>query len=371
MNPEKLTRWRLILGETDSEHLNPLLSPQQQQQDQLLDFLYGREYKQGNRNIRGGSLDESSLTIPDWINGIHELFPKETIERLEKDAMERYNIQEMVTNPDLLKRAKPSLTLLKAILHTKHLMNQEVLSLAKSMARKVISDLIKKLARSVQNPFMGRINRLKRSHLKISKNFDAKETIFRNLKHYDPYRKKLVIERPYFFTRDRRKLDQWQVIILVDQSGSMADSVIYSAVTASIFWGIKSLSPHLVVFDTNVVDLTEHCQDPVESLMKVQLGGGTDIGYAVQYGASLVKRPANTIMILITDFYEGADQNRLLRCTQELIESGVKFLGLAALDERANPVYDKQLAQRMTNIGAHVGAMTPGELANWVAEVVS
>ncbi|AZZ92450.1 VWA domain-containing protein [Hahella sp. KA22] len=370
MKAEQQLRWRLILGETDSEHLNPSMTPQQCQQDKLLDYLYGQEYRRDNRNIRGGTLDDSSLTIPEWINGIHELFPKETIERLEKDALERYQIQEMVTNPELLKRAQPSLTLLKAILHTKHLMNQEVLALARTMAKRVIAELLEKLARPMRHPFLGRVHRLKRSHLKIAKNFDAKETIRRNLKHYDRERGRLVIETPYFHSRIRRQSDKWRLIILVDQSGSMMDSVIYSAVTASIFWGIQALDTHLVVFDTNIVDLTAHCQDPVETLMKVQMGGGTDIGYAMQYGASLVSQPTRTLLVLISDFCEGGDPRRLLSITQDLVESGVQVLGLAALDERANPVYDQRIAQQMMNIGAKVGCMTPGELANWVSEVI-
>ena len=165
----------------------------------------------------------------------------------------------------------------------------------------------------------------------------------------------------------RRQVDRWQLIILVDESGSMLDSVIYSAVTAAVFWGIKSLRTHLCLFDTSVVDVTAECTDPVETLMKVQLGGGTDIGQAMAYAASLVDNPRRTIVVLITDFFEGAPVQRLLTVTRQLVESGVTVLGLAALDDRAEPSYDRLLAERMVALGAHVGAMTPGELAEWVA----
>jgi Mg-chelatase subunit ChlD len=366
-------RWRLLLGES-TEDLLGCLSAEWQDRETAIGYLYNRE--DVDRNIRKdpqsreGSLDPSDLTVPDWINAIHELFPQKTIERLEKDALERYHLEEMVTNPDLLARVQPSPTLLKAVLRTKHLMNQAVLELARELVHKMVEQLMEKIARSVQSPFLGSINRQQRSYLKVAKNFDARTTVRRNLRNYNPDRQQLVIETPYFNSRIRRQADKWQMIILVDESGSMLDSVIHAAVTAAIFFGVKSLKTHLCLFDTSVVDVTADCTDPVETLMKVQLGGGTDIGGALSYAATLVENPRRTMVILITDFYEGAPIDRLLITTQQLVESGVHLLGLAALDEQASPNYDRDLAQQMVNLGAQVAAMTPGELATWVAEKV-
>lgn len=383
---ETLTRWRLLLGAEAEDALGCGLGGTDARQDAALDFLYGREYGQG-RNVRkmpgqgqGGKADrspergagqeDSVLSVPDWLNAIHELFPKRTIERLEKDALERYGLNEMVTNPDLLARAQPSPTLLKAVLQTKHLMNEQVLALARELVRKVIEQLLEKLARPVRAVFHGTADRRRRSFMKVAKNFDARSTVRQNLANFSPDDQKLYIRTPYFFSRVRRQNDKWQIIIVVDESGSMMDSVIHSAITASIFWGIRSLKTHLILFDTNVVDVTADCQDPVETLMKVQLGGGTDIGNAMNYASTLVENPRRTIIVLITDFYEGADASRLLTTTKRLCESGVHVLGLAALDSRAEPNYDKNLAQQMVNLGAHVAAMTPGELAEWVAKKV-
>jgi Mg-chelatase subunit ChlD len=366
-------RWRLLLGESTEDLLGDL-SAEWQDRETAIGYLYDRE--NADRNIRkdqqdrAGSLDPSNLNVPDWINAVHELFPQKTIERLEKDALERYHLEEMVTNPDLLARVQPSATLLKAVLRTKHLMNQAVLEMARELVRKVVEQLMEKLARSVQSPFLGSINRQQRSYLKVAKNFDARTTVRRNLRNYNPDRQQLVIETPYFNSRIRRQADKWQMIILVDESGSMLDSVIHAAVTAAIFFGVKSLKTHLCLFDTSVVDVTADCTDPVETLMKVQLGGGTDIGGALNYATTLVENPRRTIVVLITDFYEGAPIDRLLSVTKQLTESGVHLLGLAALDEQANPNYDRDLAQQMVNLGAEVGAMTPGELAAWVAEKV-
>lgn len=368
----RMARWRLVLGKGAEDALGGLTG-NMAEMEIALGFLYDREYGQG-RNMRGddrtGGIGDSVLSVPDWINQIHQLFPQKTIERLEKDALERYKLEEMVTNPDLLQRAQPSQTLLKAVLRTKHLMNDEVLALARELVRKVVQELMEELAREVQSPFFGAVDRRRRSYLKIAKNFDAETTIRRNLANYDPVSQRLFIKTPYFNSRVRRHVDQWQIIILVDESGSMMDSVIHAAVVASIFWGVKSIRPHLCIFDTQVVDLTEHCDDPVETLMQVQLGGGTDIGRAMNYAETLVETPDRCIVVLITDFYEGGAVQNLYSSTHRLTESGVTVLGLAALDQNANPSYDKRVAQQMVNLGAHVAAMTPGELAVWVAEKV-
>ncbi len=370
---DRLARWRLVMG-AGSEALCGGLGGDDAQRDACLGFLYDREYGAG-RNVRGdqgqrGGLGASCLTVPDWINRVHELFPKRTIERLERDALERYQLDEMVTNPEVLARARPNPTLLKAVLRTKHLMNQDVLKAAGRLARQVVEELMKSLAREVRSAFLGSLDRRRRSLRKIAKNLDLAGTVRRNLKHYDPKRRRLVIETPLFLSRVRRHVDRWQIIILVDESGSMLDSVIHSAVMAAIFWGMRTMRVHLCLFDTEVVDVTDDCTDPVETLMKVQLGGGTDIGSALTYAAELVDAPRRTIVVLITDFFEGAPLDRLYAAARRLVESGVTLLGLAALDERAEPTYDRDVAGRLVEMGAHVAAMTPGELAAWVAEKV-
>ena len=365
-------RWRLVLGE-GSEEVFGGLSEEWQKRDRALGYLYGREYG-ASRNVRSGQrsggLGESTLTIPEWINDVHSLFPQETVERIEKDALERYQLQELVTSPELLRRATPSMTLLKAVLQTKHLMNEEVLKEARRLVSAVVRQLLETLARPVEAPFYGVRNRQRRSRVKLARNFDAARTIKHNLKNYCPKTKKLVISEPWFFSRSRSQADKWSLFILVDQSGSMLDSVIHSAVTAAIFWGIKALKTRLILFDTNVVDVTDDCQDPVDTLLKVQLGGGTDIGSALSYAASLVENPRQTIVILISDFFEGGPVERMLGHVHALVESGVHLLGLAALDSKAKPTFDRDMARRMVNLGAHVGAMTPGELAAWVSQKV-
>jgi hypothetical protein len=370
---EPLARWRLVLGASTDPALKEgaALSAEDLAADAAMAWLYDRDPTLGERDIRQreGGIGPSQLSVPDWLGEIHRLFPKETIERLERDAVERYQIHEVVTNKEVLARIEPNETLLRAVLLTKHLMNPEVLALARELVAKVVRKLIEKLARQVRQSFSGaRVRR--RSLIKLAKNFDVRGTVRKNLAHYDREEKKLCIERPLFFSRTRRHCDKWQIILLVDESGSMLGSVIHAAVTAACLWGLPGVKTHLCIFDTEVVDLTERVTDPVEVLMKVQLGGGTDIGKAVGYGAQLIEAPRRAIVVLITDFFEGASPYVLVSRVKALCEQGTFVLGLAALDEQANPSYDRDLSRQLVNVGAHVGAMTPGQLVDWIAEKV-
>ena len=372
MTMDPLARWRLVLGEAAEGALGNSLDAQGRGMDTALEWLYGREGDLADRDVRGrqGGTGPSSLTVPDWINEVHSLFPKETIERLERDAVERYKIDEVVTRADVLSRVEPNETLLRAVLRTKHLMNPEVLAVARRIVEKVVRDLMEKLSKEVRQTFSGVLDRRRRSPLKVARNFDFRRTLRENLDRYSPTERKVSIEHASFFSRTRKHTERWQVILLVDQSGSMTSSVIHSAVTAACLWGLPGIQTHLVAFDTAVVDLTREVTDPVELLMKVQLGGGTDIQKAVAYGAGLIESPRRSIVVLITDFYEGGGPELLVRRVKELCAQGTKVLGLAALEPDATPNYDRDLARRLVDVGAHVGAMTPGQLAAWIAEKV-
>jgi Mg-chelatase subunit ChlD len=366
-----LERWRLVLG-SPAEPSTGGLGAEAAARDAALDWLYGRDPDLGRRGVRRGGTRHggsgpSVLTTVDWLDDVHRLFPRETIERLERDAVERYEIHEVVTDPEVLARVEPNPTLLRAVLRTKHLMNPEVLRLARRIVETVVRDLMKRLQPEVRQAFTGTRTRTP-SRFRQARDFDFRGTIRANLAHYQPSERRILIERPKFVSRVRRHLDQWQLVLIVDQSGSMAGSVIHSAVTAACLWNLPGLKTHLIAFDSEVVDLTADVGDPVELLLKVQLGGGTDIAKAVDYGASLIENPRRTILAVITDFYEGGDEYRLVRTVARLAEQGTQVLGLAALDEEANPDYDHALAQRLADAGAHVGAMTPGQLAAFVAE---
>jgi Mg-chelatase subunit ChlD len=366
---EPLERWRLLLGDAADE-LTPNARAEVNRMDAALAWLYGRDPDLLSRDERHGGSGPSPLTVPDWISEIHDLFPKETVERLERDAVERYQIDEVVTNPEVLERVEPDEALLEAVLRTKHLMRPDVLAMARKLVAEVVRRLMEKLATEVRVAFAGALDRRRRSFVKIAKNLDFKKTLRQSLGRWSPEKRRLYLERPFFFSRTKRHTERWQIILVVDQSGSMVSSVIHSAVTAACLWGLPGMTTHLIAFDTAVVDLTKDVTDPVELLMKVQLGGGTDIAKAMRYASEIIEAPRRAIVVLVTDFFEGGSSRDLVRVVANLAAQGTRVLGLAALDRDAKPHYDRQLAQELVNVGAHVGAMTPGELAAWIAEKV-
>ncbi|HEY3997389.1 MAG TPA: VWA domain-containing protein [Candidatus Xenobia bacterium] len=367
-----LRRWRLVLGEAGQACMGGQgLDEVDAACDAALSWLYDRDQALGDRDIMGqaGGSGASHLTVPDWINEVHRLFPQETIERLERDAVMRYHIDEVVTNPDVLRRLEPNLALLEAVLKTKHLMRPEVLALARQMVGEVVRQLMEKLAVEVQRALTGRARKRRSAPLRSAR-LDPRTTIRQNLRHWSIEEQRLYIEHPWFHQSERRTRTQWQIILLVDESGSMLTSVIHAAVMAACLWGLPSIRTHLAIFDTSLVDLSDAVDDPVEVLMKVQLGGGTDIGQAVAWARQQVVAPRRAIVVLVTDFYEGANPYRLVSEVRALCEQGTHVLGLAALDPAAHPRYDREMAEKLVEVGAHVAAMTPGQLAAWIGEKI-
>lgn len=371
--PKTLTRWRLVLGKYAQPKMPDCLSGDQERMAQALEFLYSREYK--GRGVRQdaklgpGSLDPSQLNVPKWLSEVRELFPKETCEIITRHALDRYEMTEVLTDPATLSALEPSVELLSAVLMLKGQMQGPVIAEARKLIKRVVEELRKKLENEIKNALSGRLNRFQHSSLKVARNFDARDTIRRNLKHWDPERRQIVVENPRFFSRVRRHIP-WDIILCVDQSGSMTNSVIHSAVMAGILAGLPALRVKLVVFDTAIVDLSEHVTDPVEVLLTVQLGGGTNIGQAVRYCEQLVTQPRRTIFVLVTDFCEGADPRVLVSACKRLAESQVKLLGLAALDEQANALYDTTMAGRLAHVGMEIAALTPLQLAHWIVSRV-
>ena len=369
-----LARWRLVLGKYARDQINPGLSVEQQRIENALDFLYSREYK--GRGVRdaedlgSGSLDPTQLTIPRWLSEVRELFPKETVAVIEKHALDRYNLTELVTDPEILRRLEPSFELVKILLTFRGHLEGEVLNEARRVIRSVIEEIKQRLMTEVHRAFSGRRNRFQHSNVKIAQNLDWRGTIRKNLKNFDTQRKQIAIEQVLFFSRIQRRLP-WRIILCIDQSGSMASSVIYSAVMAGILNGLPLINVKLVVFDTSVVDLSGHIEDPVELLLSVQLGGGTNIGQAMQYCEQLVEDPHRTIVVLISDFCEGAPPRALLASCQRFREGGVRLLGLAALDETASPSYDVHMAEMLAAQGMDIAALTPKRFAEWLAKTIS
>lgn len=369
-------RWRLVLGRYARDRLGtPEQGSGEARMADALDYLYGREYE--GRGVRpdgaaagGGGSGPSQPTLLRWLGEVRELFPRETAEVVEKHALDRYGLTELVTDPKTLERLEPNEDLLRTLLALRGHLTGPVLVVARRIIRQVVDELRRRLEMEVRPALSGRLSSQRHSPVPVAANFDPRGTIRANLQHYDAERRRLVLQRVLFFERNTRRL-RWDVIICVDQSGSMAGSVIHSAVMAGILAGLPAFRVRLVVFDTQVVDLSSQVDDPVEVLLQVQLGGGTDIAQAVRYCAQLVEIPERTVLVLVTDFEEGGPVSDLVRAVRGLAEARVRLLGLAALDGTAAPFYDRHVAEILADCGMEIAALTPGQLAEWLVRVTS
>ena len=372
VSEENLNRWRLILGKNSENQIEFTgeysESISYQDMEETLDYLYSQEY--GEEVLRKGGTGKSQLNAAKWIEKARKLFPKRTVEVLEKQALEHFNLTELLTDKKVLEKMEPNTDLLKTILQFKHLMKSDVIAEAKRIIKKVVDEITEKLQTDIRKSLLGKLNRNMPSNVKSMKNLDIKKTIARNLKNYDAENSRLVLKNVYFSSRVKR-FNKWNIIIAVDESGSMLDSVIYSAVMAGIFAKLSMIDTRLVIFDTNVVDLSGYIDDPVEVLMGMQLGGGTDINGALSYCESLCENPHNTIFVTVTDLYEGGSTQNLLRTCADIISGGSKMIFLTALDRDANPAYDKNLGQKLADMGAFVGAMTPEQLGDYIRKMIS
>lgn len=367
---QTLNKWRLILGSFSQEELP--LDENYREMDNVLDFLYSREYgsEQGIRqDSPTGGRGQSQLTVPNWIAKLRKLFPAETVEIMQKQAIEKYDLKELLADEKILRQMQPDMELMKNILTFKDSMNPKVLAVARELVNEVVQDIQKMLEEDVRLAFSGKKDPYKSSSLKSMRNFDFKKTIRRNLKNYDAERQIIIPEQLYFCSRVKKQ-NEYHIIIVVDESGSMLSSVIYTAIMAGIFSKLNALQTDLIIFDTNIVDLSDYVSDPVEVLMSVQLGGGTDISKALDYTITKITRPLKTIVVLVSDLYDGYDYRQMYRRVSDIIETGVRMFVLPALDFEASGCYDRNAAQKMANLGAQVAAITPKELAQWIAKII-
>lgn len=368
-NPTAIGRWRLVLGR-DAEARGLTLGGDRELQriEELVGFLF-QEEREAAGGSRAGGQGGSVLTVPRWVDGVAELFPREAREVLERELVRRRGIQKLLDSPELLEKVEPNVELVKTILTHKELLNEKTRVLARKVIEKVVEELKQRMKVQVERSITGAIRRDRHSPQRVYRNFDVRTTLRRNLRNYDRESGRLLVDRVFFYAAERRRRP-WHVVIAVDQSGSMLDSAIFSAVMASIFYELPAVRTSLFLFDTQVVDLSDQVGQPVDVLMRVQLGGGTDIAAAMRYATQLVREPQRTIVVLITDFYEGGDERDLVRQTEEMAQAGVRMVGLGALGYDARPAYNRTTAKKLRKAGMDVLVCTPEKLADCMAQIM-
>jgi uncharacterized protein with von Willebrand factor type A (vWA) domain len=360
-----INRWRLILGSTEEDQNEESssafdLSEEQQAIDRTLEALY--------QSDRKGNLGKSSPNINKWLGDIRKYFPKTVVQVMQRDALDRLGLKQMLLEPELLSTLEPDVHLVGTLLSLKSLLPAKTHETAKMVIEKVVRDLEKKLALPLQQALQGALNKANKTRRPRQNEIDWHSTIRKNLKHYQTEQRTIIPE--VLIGQGRRTRSMKTVILLVDQSGSMAESVVYAGVMAAVMASMRSIKTHIVFFDTAIVDMTAQINDPVELLFSAQLGGGTDIAKALAYSQTLITQPRDTILLLISDLYEGGNAQQLHRTAAQIQTSGTQFITLLALSDGGTPAFDHENAKVFGDLGIPTFACTPDRFADMMAAAV-
>ena len=367
IDPEQLKRWRMILGKQAQESLASMnaggcsLSSDQQLMDEALAAIYDETGDDADSSRQAGN-GPSAPRLAKWLGDIRTYFKDDVVTVIQQDAIERKGMKQLLFEPEMLKSVQPNVQLVGTLMSLRGQIPERTKETARMVVRAVVDQIKLSLEQKIRQAVIGALNRNEHSPIPNASCIDWKWTIGRNLKNYQPELGTIVPERVYFHSR-AKPTNRWTVIVDMDQSGSMADSVVYGAITGSILASLPALNTRVVAFDTEVVDLTEQCgDDPVDMLFGVQLGGGTDINKSVGYCQQYITDPARTLFFLITDLFEGGNEAQLVRRLEEMVGSGVRVICLLALSDSGTPCFDDGLARKLALLGIPCFGCTPQKL---------
>ncbi len=357
---EAARRWRLILGGESADGIGCSLSLSDARMDRALQALYDSDRK--------GGLGSSSPNVSRWLGDIREYFPSSVVQVLQRDAIERLDMTRLLMEPEVLDSLKPDVHLVADLIAMSGMIPAKTRDTARQVVRKVVNELLAKLAEPMRQSVQGALNRAARNRRPRHNDIDWPRTIRANLKNYQPDYRTVIPEVRFGYGRRRQSMRH--IILCIDQSGSMASSVVYSAIFGAVLATLPSVTTSLVVFDTSVIDLTGELDDPIDLLFSVRLGGGTDINGAVGYCQQLVRSPQDTVFVLISDLYEGGVENEFMRRATNMVASGMQFVTLLALSDEGAPSYNADLAGKLATLGVPAFACTPDKFPALMAAAI-
>jgi Mg-chelatase subunit ChlD len=357
---EAARRWRLILGGEEADGIGCSLSAADMRMDKALQALYDSDRK--------GGLGSSAPNVSRWLGDIREYFPASVVQVLQRDAIDRLDMTRLLMEPETLQSLQPDVHLVADLIAMSGAIPAKTRDTARAVVRKVVDELMQKLSEPTRAAVAGALNRAARNRRPRHNDIDWRRTIQANLKHYQPEYRTIVPEVRIGF--GRRGQSMRHIILCIDQSGSMATSVVYSAILGAVLASLPAVSTSLVAFDTAIVDLTAELDDPIDLLFSVQLGGGTDINGAVGYCQTLVHAPQDTIFVLISDLFEGGVEAEFMRRAASMVASGVQFVALLALSNDGAPSYNADLAAQLATLGVPAFACTPDKFPELMAAAI-
>lgn len=360
---DRLRRWRLILGSEAQKRMEgmgdgPDLSQEDLMMDTALDAIYNRDMKFGFGG--GAGKGASSPQISRWLGDVRTLFDKDIVKIIQSDAMERCGLKQLIFEPKLLENIEPDMHMASMILTLKDQIPKKSKENAREFIRKIVEQINALLETDLKRAVTASINRKLHSPIPSASALDFQTTIRKGIKDYNTKLKKIIPQKYYFFERSATTAaNKYTVILDIDQSGSMGESVIYSSIMSCILASMSAIKTKVVAFDTNIVDLSEKCEDPIDLLFGFTLGGGTDIEKSIKYCTKYIENPKKTIFFLISDLEEGGNRAGLLRRLTQMKEDGVIVICLLAISDSGKPYYDANMAQRIANNGIPCFAAAP------------
>ncbi|WP_431871848.1 vWA domain-containing protein [Nocardiopsis eucommiae] len=365
---ERARRWRLVLGAPSQ---CATLTGADQTMDSALAALYNRRDRSAaSGDERGADLSGSAPRVARWLGDIREYFPSTVVQVMQSDAMDRLRLHQLLLEPEMMEAVEPDVHLVGTLLSLNQVMPAEARESARTIVRRVVDDLERRVAQKTRSVIRGAIDRSARTHRpRRVADIDWNATIRHNLAHYLPEHNTVIPQTLVGYGR-RSQGVQKDVVLAIDQSGSMASSVVYASVFGAVLASMSTLKTSLVVFDTAVVDLTDELTDPVEVLFGTQLGGGTNINKAIAYSQTLIDRPQDSIFVLISDLYEGGVRAEMLRRVAAMKSAGVQVVVLLALSDEGAPFYDRQNASALADLGVPAFACTPDAFPELMAAAI-
>jgi hypothetical protein len=354
---ELLKRWRLILGGEEAEGTGINLSGTELEIDNTLAALYDSGSKTG--------LGKTSPNVNRWLGDIRTYFPSSVVKVMQQDALKRLNLKSMLLEPETLASLQPDVHLIATLLTLSKVIPDKTRDTARKVVQTVVDELMQKLSQPTMQAIIGSLNKATRTRRPKFNEMDWHTTIRKNLKHYQPEHKTIIPEVRYGYGRKRSALKD--IVLCLDQSGSMASSVVYSGIFGAVMASIPAVRTHMVAYDDSFVDLTKELKDPVDLLFGVQLGGGNDTARALIYCQQLITRPNDTILVLITDLYEGAGETAMRKEMTKIVESGAQLVVLLALNDDGTSSYDHANAAFLASLGIPVFACTPDKFPDLMA----
>ncbi len=380
----RMVRWRMLLGEASAEDLDTSLTREEQKMDAALAALYDAAAEEAmGLPRRSGGLGSSAPRVARWLGDIRMYFPTSVVQVMQRDAIERLHLTSMLLEPELLDSIQPDVHLVSSLVSLSHVMPDSTKRTARVVVGQVVAEIERRIANKTRAAVTGAVSRASRTRRPLPRDIDWNSTIRRNLDHYLPEQRTIVPERLVGYGRGANAVVK-EVVVAIDQSGSMAESVVYAAVFGATLASIRSIKTSVVAFDTEIADLTDKLSDPVDVLFGCQLGGGTDINRALAYCQQLITRPGESILVLISDLYEGGIAEEMLRRVAELLRAGVTVVVLLALSDSGAPAYDHEHAAALAALGVPAFACTPdlfpdllavavskGDIGQWAADIAS